>query len=65
MNPPVEKSTAGPGEIANVPLPHQIFNAQLKNRDGEKSGYTIDWKTSAGAYLIASNDSHVSLDAKM
>jgi hypothetical protein len=62
---PVDKSTAEAGEIADIPSEDDIFNAKLKDEEGRDSGFLIKWKTSLGAYIMASEDSHVSLDANM
>lgn len=65
MGQPVDVSRAEAGEIADSPGSDDIFNATLRNQDREKTGYLIKWKTSKGAYFMASDDSHVSLDAMM
>jgi hypothetical protein len=62
---PVDTSTAESGEVAPMPDDNEIFNANLRDSDGEESGYLIKWKTSIGAYIMADEDSHVSLDAYM
>jgi hypothetical protein len=58
--PPVRKSSAPPGEVADEP--ESIHAIEVSN-DEEAIGFLISWDT--GEWLYAESDDHVSLDERI
>lgn len=63
---PVDKSHAGPDEIAEeLGDGEEFFCAWTRTQDGEPAGYLIQWRQDPPEWIYADADSQCSLDAMM
>lgn len=57
---PVERSRAGPGEIADSPESGDIKSIEVEDREGDPTGFLLKW-AGDGQWMYAGKQSYVEL----